>query len=146
MASFNKVILCGNITRDLELRYTAGGTAVVDVGLAVNNRVKKGEDWVDEPMFIDVTLFGKRAETIAEYCGKGSPLLVEGRLKLEQWETDGQKRSKHVIVADSVEMLASRKDKEQEEPAPKKADNKKAAGGKANGKAKPQESSEDIPF
>ncbi len=108
MSSFNRVILVGNITRDIELKYVASGTAVTEIGLAVNDRVKKNGEWVDEVTFVDCTFWGKTAEVAAEYLKKGSSVLVEGRLKLDQWETDGQKRSKLRVVADRMQMLGSK--------------------------------------
>jgi single-strand DNA-binding protein len=108
MASYNRVILVGNLTRDPELRYIPSGTAVTDIGLAVNDRVKKGNDWVDETTFVDVTLWARTAEVANEYLSKGSSVLIEGRLKLEQWEKDGQKRSKMKVVADKMQMLGGR--------------------------------------
>lgn len=95
----------GNITRDIELRHTQGGTAVTDLGIAVNDRVKKGDERVDEACFVDVTVWGKQAENVNEYLNKGSGVLVEGRLKLEEWEQDGQRRTKHKVVADKVVFL-----------------------------------------
>jgi single-strand DNA-binding protein len=108
MASFNRVVLMGNLTRDPELRYIASGTAVSDIGLAVNDRVKKGDQWVDEATFVDVTLWGRDAEIVNEYLGKGSPVLIEGRLKLDRWEKDGQKHSKLKVVAQSVRLVGGR--------------------------------------
>jgi single-strand DNA-binding protein len=106
MASYNRVILVGNLTRDIELKYTPGGTAVTDIGMAVNDRRKSSSgEWVDETTFVDVTLWGRTAEVASEYLGKGSPILVEGRLKLDTWETDGQKRSKLRVVCDRMQML-----------------------------------------
>lgn len=108
MASFNRVILVGNITRDIELRYTQGGTAVTELGIAVNDRVKRNNEWVDETTFVDVTLWGRTAEVASEYLGKGSSILIEGRLKLDSWEQEGQKRSKLRVVADRMQMLGAR--------------------------------------
>lgn len=108
MASFNRVVLVGNLTRDVELRNTPSGTAVTDVGLAVNDRVKRNNEWVDETTFVDVTLWGRQAEIAAEYLGKGSSVLFEGRLKLDSWEQEGQKRSKLRVVAEKMQMLGSR--------------------------------------
>jgi len=109
MASFNRVILVGNVTRDIELKYTQGGTAVTDVGLAVNDRRKnQAGEWIEETTFIDVTLWGRTAEVAGEYLSKGSPILIEGRLKLDSWETDGQKRSKLRVVGERMQMLGSR--------------------------------------
>jgi single-strand DNA-binding protein len=108
MASFNRVILVGNLTRDPELRYIPSGTAVSEIGLAVNDRVKRNDQWVDEATFVDVTLWGRTAEIANEYLSKGSPVLIEGRLKLDRWEKDGQKHSKLRVVGERLQMLGSR--------------------------------------
>ena len=109
MASFNKVILLGNVTRDPELRYISSGTAVTDIGLAVNDRRKTASgEWVEETTFVDVTLWGRTAEIAGEYVTKGSPLLIEGRLKLDTWEKDGKKNSKLRVVCDRMQLLGSR--------------------------------------
>jgi len=109
MASYNRVVLLGNLTRDPELRYTPGGLAVTDVGLAVNHRRKndKGE-WVEETTFVDVTLWGRTAEVASEYCNKGSPLFIEGRLKLDTWEKDGKKNSKLKVIGEHIQLLGSK--------------------------------------
>ncbi|MEM9353595.1 MAG: single-stranded DNA-binding protein [Planctomycetota bacterium] len=108
MASYNRVVLVGNLTRDPELRHIPSGTAVSEIGLAVNDRVKKNNEWVDETTFVDITLWGRTAEVACEYLNKGSNVLIEGRLKLDQWEKDGQKRSKLRVVADKMQMLGGR--------------------------------------
>jgi single-strand DNA-binding protein len=108
MASFNKVILVGNLTRDPELRYIPSGTAVSDIGLAVNDRVKRGDQWVDEATFVDITLWGRTAEIANEYLSKGAPVLIEGRLKLDRWEKDGQKHSKLKVVGERLQMLGGK--------------------------------------
>jgi single-strand DNA-binding protein len=109
MASYNRVILVGNLTRDVEVKYTANQTAVTDIGLAVNDRRKTATgDWVDEPTFLDVTLWGRTAEIASQYLSKGSSVLIEGRLKLDTWESEGQKRSKLRIVGDRMQMLGGR--------------------------------------
>lgn len=110
MASFNKVILMGNITRDIELRQ-AGSTQVCELGLAVNDR-RKGQngEYVEETTFVDVTLFGRQAEIANEYLHKGSSVLIEGRLKLDQWEKDGQKRSKLKVIGENMRMLGGKGD------------------------------------
>jgi single-strand DNA-binding protein len=109
MASFNRVILLGNLTRDVEVRYLQSGTAVADVGMAVNDR-RKGQngEWIEETTFVDVTLWGRTAEVAGEYLSKGSPLLVEGRLKYDTWEKDGQKRSKLSVVCERMQMVGSK--------------------------------------
>jgi single-strand DNA-binding protein len=108
MASYNRVILVGNLTRDPELRYIPSGTAVSDIGLAVNDRIKRGDQWVDEVTFVDITLWGRTAEIANEYLSKGSPVLIEGRLKLDRWEKDGQKHTKLKVVGDKLQMLGSK--------------------------------------
>jgi len=109
MASFNRVILAGNLTRDVELRHIPSGTAVADVGLAVNDRVKRGDEWVDEVSFIDLTLWARQAENAAEYLSKGSAILVEGRLKQETWEDkEGGKRSKLKVVVDQFKFIGGK--------------------------------------
>lgn len=110
MASFNKVILIGNLTRDPELKYTPKGTAVAKIGLAVNRSWKSetGESR-EEVTFIDVDAFGRQAEIIGQYLKKGRPLMVEGRLRLDQWDdkTTGQKRSRLGVVLESFQFLDS---------------------------------------
>jgi single-strand DNA-binding protein len=112
MASYNRVILLGNLTRDVEMRYTPGGTAVTDIGLAVNDR-RKGQngEWVDETTFVDVTLWGRTAEVASEFLNKGAPVLIEGRLKLDTWEAEGQKRSKLRVVCDRMQLLGRASDR-----------------------------------
>lgn len=110
MAAFNRVILVGNITREIDVKYTQGGTAVTDIGLAVNDRRKnQAGEWVEDTQFVDVTLWGRTAEVAGEHLGKGSPILIEGRLKLETWDDDGQKRSKLKVVAERMQMLGGGK-------------------------------------
>jgi single-strand DNA-binding protein len=109
LASFNRVILMGNLTRDPELRYLQSGMAVADVTLAVNDRRKAPNgEWIEEVSFVDVTLWGRTAETAGEYLTKGSPVLIEGRLKMESWEKDGQKRTKLKVVCDQMRLVGSR--------------------------------------
>lgn len=108
MASYNRVVLLGNLTRDPELRYISTGTAVSEIGLAVNDRVKRNDQWVEEATFVDITLWGRTAEIASEYLSKGSSVLIEGRLKLDTWEKDGQKRSKLRVVGEKMQMVGSR--------------------------------------
>jgi len=118
MSSYNRVILMGNLTREVELRKTASNTAVCDIGLAVNDRVKRGNEWVDDVTFIDVTLWGRTAEIAGEYLSKGSPVLIEGRLKMDQWEEDGQKRSKLKVVGERLQLLGAKGAKQRAEEVP----------------------------
>ena len=108
-SSFNRVILVGNLTRDPELRYTPSGTPVCDIGLAVNDKRKNPNgEWIEETTFVDVTLWARTAEVASEYLGKGSQVLIEGRLKLDTWETDGQKRSKLKVVGERCRCCGAR--------------------------------------
>ena len=111
MASFNKVILMGNLTRDPELRVTANGNSICKLGLATSRvySTKDGERR-EETTFVDIDAFGKQAEVINKYMRKGRPIMVEGRLKLDQWESDGQKRSKLSVVLENFQFLGSRED------------------------------------
>lgn len=108
MANFNRVILAGLLTRDPELRYTPNGTAIANLGLAINRSWKDDAgNKKEEVTFVDITAFGKQAETIGQYFKKGRPILIEGRLKLDQWEdkTTHQKRSKLAVVLESFSFL-----------------------------------------
>ncbi len=110
MASYNRVILVGNLTRDPDIRYIPSGLAVCEIGMAVNDRRKNANgEWVEEATFVDVTLWGRTAEVASEYLSKGSPVLIEGRLKYDTWESqDGQKRSKLRVVGERMQMLGGR--------------------------------------
>jgi single-strand DNA-binding protein len=109
MVSFNKVILIGNLTKDPEIRYTPSGTPVASFRLAVNHRYKQGEEQKEEVCFIDVVVFGKQAELCGQYLSKGNGAIVDGRLSERRWETEeGQKRSKHEVVAQTVRFLPKR--------------------------------------
>jgi single-strand DNA-binding protein len=110
MASFNKVILVGNLTRDPELRYTPKGMAIAKIGLAVNRTWKnEAGETKEEVTFVDVDVFGRTAENVGQYMRKGSPILIEGRLRLDTWEDKqtNQKRSKLGVVAETVQFLSS---------------------------------------
>lgn len=112
--SINRVCISGNLTRDPELRSTAGGTSVMGFGVAVNERRKNAQtgEWEDYPNFVDCTLFGKRAEALERYLSKGTKVAVEGRLRYSSWEKDGQRRSKLGVIVEEVELM-SRRDGEQ---------------------------------
>lgn len=160
---YNKIILAGNLTRDIELRYTQGGMAIASTAIATNRKFKKqsGEQ-VDETMFIDIAFFGKTAEIANQYLRKGSKVLVEGRLKLDQWtdQQSGQKRSKHVVSVESMQMLGSRGDGQQQanthqqqtygQPQPATAQSKQQAYGQPYQNGVPVESvdieDDEIPF
>jgi len=157
MASFNKVILVGNLTRDPELRYLPKGTAVARIGLAVNRRwtTETGEQR-EEVTFVDIDAFGKQAETIGQYLKKGRPILVEGRLKLDQWEDKNthQKQSKLRVVLETFTFLDSgnRGDAAGAAGAPTPAPARQSAPPPAAAPAAPHEEdgpppeSDDVPF
>ena len=107
---FNKLILVGNLTREIELRNTPAGLTIANTGIATNKKFKNqtGQE-KEEVMFIDITFFGRTAEVANQYLKKGSQVLVDGRLKLDQWtDASGQKRSKHSLVVESMKMLGNR--------------------------------------
>ena len=109
MAAFNQVLLMGNVTRDIQLSYTPGGTAVADFGLAVNRKWKdQAGQQKEEVLFVDCRAFGNMATTINQYMQKGSPIFVQGRLVLDQWTAqDGTKRSRHRVVLTGFQFLPS---------------------------------------
>jgi len=120
MADFNKAILVGRLTRDPELRYVSGGTAVCEISLALGRKWKGTDGQMrDETSFVDVVIWGKQGENVNQYMKKGSQLLVEGRLNQERWEdrTTGQKRSKVNVVADRTQFLDSKPKDGQSAPA-----------------------------
>ena len=108
--SINRVVLSGNLTRDPDLRCTAGGTAVLGFGIAVNDRRKNAQtgEWEDVPNFIDCTMFGNRADAVSKFLAKGMKVAIEGKLRWSQWEKDGQKRSKIEVIADEIVLMQQR--------------------------------------
>ncbi len=110
IVSINRVNITGNLTRDPELRATQGGTQVLHLGVAVNDRRRNPQtgNWEDYPNFIDCVMFGTRAEAIQRYLSKGTKVAIEGRLRYSSWERDGQKRSKIEVVIDEIEFMSSR--------------------------------------
>ena len=111
MANVNKVILIGNVTRDPEIKYTAKGSAVTEIGMAINRFfTTEGGEKREETTFVDVTLWGRQAEIAGEYLKKGRPVFIEGRLQLDTWDdkTSGQKRSKLRVVGENLQLLGGR--------------------------------------
>jgi len=107
--NINSVVLVGNLTKDPELRHTPSGTAVTTLRIAVNDRVKKGEEWSDAAYYFDVTVWGRTAENCAQYLAKGRPVGVQGKLTWREWDAqDGTKRQSVEVVADNVQFLGSR--------------------------------------
>ena len=142
MANLNKVFLIGNLTRDPELRYTPSGTAIVNFGIAVNRSWKDQSGEVKkEVCFVDISMFGRRAEVISEYFSKGNPIFIEGRLRFEQWETkDCQKRITLRVVAEDFQFLGkTRKGEGADSPDETGFNNKQS-------KAPTDINDEEIPF
>ena len=146
MASFNKVILLGNLTRDPEVRYTPKGSAVCDLGIAVNRvYTTEGGERREEVTFVDVVLWARLAEIAGEYLKKGRPIFIEGRLQMDSWDDKqtGQKRTKLRVVGESMQLLGGR-------PGGAAAEEDRSAGSKTTAPPKPARSAEpdddEIPF
>lgn len=135
--NFNRVILMGNITRDIELRQ-AGSTSVANVGLAVSRRYTTNDGPQQETTFVDCTAWGKTADIMAQHLGKGDPVMIEGRLTLDQWEQDGQKRSKLKVTIDTFQFVRDKGEGGSNEPAPPKQKKQQAGNN--------EEWDDDIPF
>jgi single-strand DNA-binding protein len=108
MADINQVILIGRLTRDVELKYTNSGFAIANLSLAVNRRVKKDDSWQDEGNFFNCVLIGKRAEALAQYLVKGKQIGIQGELRQNRWEQDGQPRSRVEIFINDIQLLGGR--------------------------------------
>lgn len=152
MASVNKVILVGNCTRDPEVRYTPKGTAVTDLGLAMNRYYSSDDgEKREETTFVDVTLWGRQAEVANEYLKKGRPVYIEGRLQMDSWEdkNSGQKRSKLKVVGEQMQLLGSREggggSQQARENAPEKQGGQET-GGNDGAQFTSGEDEDDIPF
>ncbi len=153
MASLNRVILAGNLTRDPEVRYTPSGMAVADLRLAVNERYKDSttNEWKEKAVYVDVVVWGRQAETSGQYLSKGSPVLIEGRLQLDQWENQqGEKRSKLRVNASRVQFLSGAGGQGRPDSGTEFADVGGGSGG--DGPSEPQdlppeaEDDENLPF
>lgn len=149
MASLNKVFLIGNLTRDPEVRYIPSGAAVADLRLAVNRKYKtqQGED-KEETCFVGVAAWGRQAETCGQYLSKGSPVLIEGRLRYEEWEKDGQKNNRLSVTAERVQFMGSPRRDAVAGDAPE-ASERRSGDAPAGGPSQAQEDSgddDDLPF
>lgn len=142
MASLNRVLLMGNLTRDVEVKYTANNTAVANIGLALNRRYRSGDEYKEETTFVDCEAWGKTAETMGKYLAKGRPVFIEGRLKLDEWQDrDGNRRTKLVTVVENFQFIDSR-------PGGGGGDGGRPqeAAASAPSASEPSVSNEDIPF
>jgi len=147
MASFNRVMLIGNLTRDPELRYTTSGKAVCEIGLAVNDYRGSGEDRKQETTFVDITAWEQQAELIAKSLSKGDPIFVEGRLKLDQWEAkDGERRSKLKVVLGNFQFLKPKEGGQQGAPASSQQRQTRPPPSWQKEPAQPFIGEDDIPF
>lgn len=112
---FNRIILIGNLTRDPEIRYTPSGVAVATVPIAVNSRYRQGNETREETLYIDAIVFGKQAESCAQYLNKGRMVLVEGRLRERRWEYEGQRKSKFEVIAVNIRFLSRKESVESQD-------------------------------
>ena len=143
MASYNRVVIMGNLTRDPEQKYTPGGTAFCNIDVAVNERRKDQQgNWIEEVTFVAVTLWARTSEVACQYLRKGSSVLIEGKLKQDRWEKDGKKHSVLKVVGEKLQMLGGKSSDQQRESAQAQADpwiNEASTGGD-------DFASDDIPF
>lgn len=148
MGCINKASISGNLTRDPELRTTQSGTPVLSMGVAVNERVKRGDQWEDRPSFVDVTVWGARAEALSKFLRKGLRVAVSGRLRQDRWQDakTGENRSRLGIVADEVDVMTPRDGgRKRQAPVPQQAQ-QQAVPYAAPAPAQPDPYDEDIPF
>ncbi|NBB89618.1 MAG: single-stranded DNA-binding protein [Spirochaetes bacterium] len=127
MADINQVVLVGRLVRDAELRYLSSGTSVMNFSIAVNRRRKQGDQWVDEASFFDVELFGRQAESIQRFMVKGKQVGIQGELRQDRWEQDGQNRSKVRVHAINLQLLGG------------PGDGGQSAGGSGGGQSRPDQ-------
>ena len=151
MADINKVVLVGRLTRDAELKYTSSGAAVSKFGLAINRRRKVGDQWEDEANFFDVVVWGKTAEALNQYLVRGKQVGVEGELRQNRWEQDGQKRSRVEVHANNIQLLGSRGDSSGPSPtggpsATGGSSQSARGGGDADTQDSQDDFEDDIPF
>lgn len=146
MADLNSVTLAGRLTRDAELKYTNSGIAILNFALAVNTRKKSGDQWVDEANFFEVTVFGKAGEAISSYLLKGKPVAIEGSLKQDRWEQDGQAKSRISIIANNVMLLGTTATRDENSSLERSEKPTGAAPKKASASSKKDDFEDDIPF
>ena len=120
MADLSIAVLVGRLTRDSELRYTSGGSPICSFSVATSSRKKKGDQWIDEASFWDIELWGKQGESLQQYLVKGKQVAIEGSMRQDRWEKDGQPRMKVVISAQTVQLLGGGQDKGQAKEQPRR--------------------------
>lgn len=140
MTDINHVVLIGRLTRDAELKYTNTGTAICRLSIAVNRRRKVDDQWTDEASFFDIVIWGKTGEAIAQYLVKGKQIAIDGELRQNKWEQDGQTRSKVEVVANNVQLLGGKSGERQEVPR------SSTAGPAPTGETPKDDFEDDIPF
>lgn len=149
MANLNKVLLLGNLTRDPDLRHTSKGTAVAELGIAVNRRTQDGNGgWKDETTFVDVTAWGSTAENASKYLTKGRAVFIEGRLQLDSWDDKqtGQKRSKLKVVGENIQFLPDGKSANRSTPPQDREPATRNDGLPVNGASTDEYEDDNIPF
>jgi single-strand DNA-binding protein len=151
MADINSVTIAGRLTRDAELSYTNSGMAMVKLGVALNTRKKEGDQWVDEAHFFDVVLWGKQGESLANYLTKGKQVAIEGSLRQNRWEKDGQSHSKVVINANNIMLLGGRDNNNEAGQSPvrsnyERSPDKNMAPKRAKPAISESDFEDDIPF
>lgn len=118
MSDINRVILIGNLTRDAVLSYTTGGYAMTKFSIAVNRRKKQGDQWIDEANFFNAVIWGKRGESLKQYLVRGQKVAIEGELRQERWEKDGQKHSLVSIDVSNIQLLGGKQETTSRQPKP----------------------------
>ncbi len=152
MGNVNKVFLMGNLTRDPELRHIPNGTAVCDLGLAINRRYKSGDgEQKEETCFVDITFWQRRGEVISEYLKKGDPIFIEGRLQLDQWETSDGRRSKLKVIGENFQFIGGSRGGDQRSGGASSSPKAREGVGEPESKKNPEDmgydvSDDEIPF
>jgi len=142
----NRVVVVGRLVRDAELQYTTSGWAILKMSIATNRRKKQGDQWVDEANFFDVSLFGKRGESLQQYLSKGTQVAVSGALKQDRWQQDGVNRSKVSIEADNIQLIGGRRDSQQQGAGPGSSSNSQPFESYNPGNGQGERFEDDIPF
>ena len=146
MADINRVTLIGRLTKDSDLKYTQGGLAISNFSIAVNRRRKSGDQWIDEVSYFDINLYGKPAESLKQYLTKGKQIAVDGELRQDRWEKEGQNHSRIVIIANNVQLLGGNSENKSNSSEQKTNFFVEKQSYEQTFDAEKQEFPEDIPF